>query len=65
MRSTQTDVISDRFQVPNLADGSYTVVINAEGAATAVISGVPVAAAAGTTRLNTSASPIPPCERNA
>ncbi len=60
MRSTQADATTGRFYLPYLSEGSYTVVLSAEGAATAVVTGVPVATATGTTRLNTASSPITP-----
>ncbi len=60
VRSTLADAATGRFYLPYLADGSYTVVVSAEGAATTVVTGVPVARATGTTVLNTSANPITP-----
>jgi hypothetical protein len=61
VRSTVPDPLTGEFFLSNLSAGSYDVVIVADGHATAVISGVPVSVATGTTGAtitSTSALPI-------
>lgn len=60
VRATQADPATGRFFLPYLPTGSYTVVVNAEGAATAVVSGVPVSTTTGITLLNATSNPITP-----
>jgi hypothetical protein len=57
IRSTAPDA-SGRFFLPYLADGAYTLVVVSEGRATAVVTNVPVTAAAGKTVINASATGI-------
>jgi hypothetical protein len=59
VRSTVPDS-SGRFVLPFLQDGSYTLVVTSEGRSTMVVTNVPVAAASGTTAVNTSAAALVP-----
>ena len=60
VRSTRADPLTGRFALPYLPTGSYTVVVSGEGAATAVVTTVPVSTATGVTQVNTSGNPIAP-----
>ena len=60
VRSTRADPLTGRFALPYLPTGSYTVVVSGEGAATAVVTTVPVSTATGVTQVNTSGNPIVP-----
>lgn len=60
VRSTQADASTGHFTLPYLPSGSYTVVVSASGAATAVVTGVPVSTTTGSTILNTAGNPITP-----
>ncbi len=60
VRSTQADPLTGRFALPYLPTGSYTVVVSGEGAATAVVTTVPVSTATGITQVNTNGNPITP-----
>lgn len=46
------------FLLPRLVPGNYDVVIGADGRASSVVTGVPVASATSTTALSTAAAPI-------
>jgi hypothetical protein len=56
IRSTKP--VSNQFAFARLAPGNYDIVVTADGRATAVIAGVPVASATSSTALSTSAAPI-------
>jgi hypothetical protein len=60
VRSTRADPSTGRFSLPYLPAGSYTLVVAGSGAATAVVTGVPVSALTGITTLNTTGNPITP-----
>ncbi len=60
VRSTLADPSTGRFSLPYLPGGSYTVVVGGNGAATAVVTGVPVSPTTGITTLNTVSNPITP-----
>lgn len=57
IRATVPDS-SGRFRVPFLPAGSYDVVVHADGRSTAVVAGVPVAAAGSRTVINGAATAI-------
>ncbi|MGH6626722.1 MAG: DUF4382 domain-containing protein [Burkholderiaceae bacterium] len=59
VRATTPDA-SGKFVLSLLPDGSYTVVVTADGRETAVVTGVPVALSAGKTLLNGTATSIAP-----
>lgn len=61
LRATVPDSATGRFVIAYLPESSnYTVVVSGSGRTTTAITGVPVSTATGSTRLNTSATPITP-----
>ncbi|HLE17277.1 MAG TPA: DUF4382 domain-containing protein, partial [Syntrophales bacterium] len=58
MGSTAPDPETGEFFLSRLAPGNYDVVITANGRATAVISGVPIASTASTTIVSTGSAPF-------
>jgi len=61
LRATVPDAASGKFVLAYLPEStSYTVVVAGQNLTTAAVTGVPVSVAAGTTTLNSAATPITP-----
>ncbi|MEY5099909.1 MAG: hypothetical protein RJA36_2628 [Pseudomonadota bacterium] len=59
LRATVPDAVTGRFVLAYLPENtSYTVVVAGQNLTTAAVTGVPVSVAAGTTTLNSAATPI-------